>query len=732
MVEKSRARFPGFSQAFTNALSCFTSGSSANDTVDANEVTETSTRGQVVKVSSRYPTYDSKQFDQNMLQESEKGAIRKVRTDIKDPVPCAEVRSLNHRIPQGLPADIRLNLAMFSSAILNIGQELINLANEWDEGRYERRYMYAVLDESLSSCDPVLPKHVVSLPKEEAFSSEKIGSIISRAHRFVRSQMPLVARLDEDPAVAFRDVGYDIFKAFFGDTKLFPMPRGILSREQEFWKYDECFTDQFLNGCNPSVIEKPTSLKQVHQRMPKELTTIRDEYNRSVEQICQAGDLYWVDYSVLSTPGLADGTDEESGAFTNAIHFDVAPKMIKYFYAPFVALYRRENGRLGVLGIVLTRFKNRMNHVYNATTCHETPNIYTFAKMHVSCADNQMHQFYYHLGRCHLTYEPFGVAVRNVFQHGSVKAQAHVVGKLLKPHFHDHMAINWMARETLIAHGDNTIAFTDAGFALGSTGGMKLLAAIYSKWKLQDQAFPQQLRNRGFDPECKDKLDRYYYREDGMRIWRALSQYVGMVLEAFYKADSVEKRNVMVAADGVLDEWCAEMRDCDRAFVPSFPAKFSDVATLRETITTIIYNVSAEHSAVNASQERYLSYVPNRPNSLFRPVPPPNAERDLDLLREVLGIHRMGGNEFGASMPIGFAMFQVQFAQLLTLRPTRSLMDLDDLKYEYTEAYERLMRELEVAHYLIKARNLRIEMEGEDNFVYEFLDPAQVSLSVEI
>lgn len=731
MLGKVKARFPGLSQSFTNAVSCFTPTNTAQGTVDAIETAEASASAPLAGTSSQHPPSDSEPLKLGSNQKSEKDSV-KVQTDNEDPIPCTEVRSLNHRVPQGLPADIRLNLAMFSSAIVSIGQELIKLANEWDDGKYERRYLYTAFDDSLSSCEPVLPKHVVSLPKAEAFSSEKVGDIVSRAHRFVRSQMPLIARLDEDPAVAFKDVGYDIFKALFGDTQLFPMPRGILSHEQEFWKNDECFTDQFLNGCNPTVIERPSSLKQVQQSMPIELATVCDEYGRSVKQIFQAGDLYWVDYSVLSTSGLADGIDDESGALTNPIYFDVAPKMTKYFYAPFVALYGRKEGRLGILGIVLTRSKNRTNHVYNANTCRETPNIYTFAKMHVSCADNQLHQFYYHLGRCHLIYEPFGVAVRNVFQHGSVDAQDHAVGKLLKPHFHDHMAINWMARKTLIAHGDDTIAFTDAGFALGSTGGVKLLAAKYRKWNLQDQAFPRQLATRGFDPECRDNLERYYYREDGMRIWKALSQYVGMVLEAFYSADSVEKRNALVAEDNVLDEWCAEMRDCNRAFVPSFPAKFNDVEKLRETITTIIYSVSAEHSAVNASQERYLSYVPNRPNALFRPVPPPGSKRDLDLLREVLGIHRMGGNELGASMPIGFAIFQVQFAQLLTMKPTRTLMELDDLKYEYREAYERLMRELEVTHYLIKARNLRIEMDGEQNFVYEFLDPVQVSISVEI
>lgn len=640
--------------------------------------------------------------------------------------------SLANRIPQGLPADVRLTLKMFTGAIVNVGHEIIKLANEWDDKKFQRRYEYVTFGDIPLSNVPFLPKHVLSLPKDEAFSSDKIGKVAARAHEFLRSQMPLIARLDEDPKVAFRDIGYDIFKAFFGDNDLFPMPRGILSKESDFWKDDECFADQYLNGCNPTIIEKPKSMEQVNNFMPKELFAVCDEYNRSIEQLFKAGELYWADYSILTTQGIAEALDKKSGAYTNSIFFDFAPKMTKYFYAPFVAFYKNKSGRLRVLGIVLTRSKTKTNFVYNAKTCISNPNIYVLAKMHVACADNQLHQFYFHLGRCHLVFEPFGVAVRNVFKFGSEIANEHAVGKLLQPHFHDHMAINWLARNTLIAHGDDAIAFTDAGFALGKEGGVALLAKKYRSWKLEDQAFPVQLEKRGFNPEGNDGLDTYYYRTDGMRIWKALRQYVQMVLEAFYRGNSDEERDAKIAQDEILDAWCDEMRDPKRAFVPSFPAKFKTLDDLCQTITTIIYNVSAEHAAVNASQKRYLAYVPNRPNALFRPVPPPNASKDMKLIEEILGIHRKGGNEFGVSMPVSFAMFQVQFAQLLTLPPTRNLMQLDDLKHDYPDAYEELMAELEVAHYLIKARNMKIMRNSPHLIPYEFLDPEQISLSIEI
>lgn len=640
-------------------------------------------------------------------------------------------------LTKNVPADVKLTLAMFAKAVTGIGEELIKLANEWQSGSHSRVYQYANMSNKPTGRVPKLPRHVVSLPKMEAFSSVKIGEIVGRAHAFLRSQMPLVSRLDEDPLVAFRDVGYDIFKAFFGDEEIFPMPRGILGTEVDFWKDDDCFAQQFLNGCNPTVIEKPADMDAVNARMPKELHDLTDpDSGRTVLQLLRQGALFWADYAVFQTKGLAESIDPESGAYTNKIKFDAAslePEMTKYFYAPFVAFYKRKsNGRLGVLGIVLTRHKDKVNHVYNSTTCKTTPNVYIFAKMHVSCADNQMHQFYSHLGRCHLIYEPFGVAVRNVFAFGDKAAQQHIVGRLLGPHFADHMAINWLARNTLIAHGDDAIAFTDVGFALGTRGGLSLLMEKYRSWKFEDQAFPMQLKKRGFDPEGRDGLSGYYYRDDGMRIWRALEKYVRSAIEAFYEADSDENRDELVSGDELLDKWCVEMRDREKAFVLSFPKKFESVDMLVSAVTTIIYNVSAEHAAVNASQERYLSYVPNRPNSLFRPVPSPGGEKDMHLIKEVLGIHRKGGNEFGCSQPLSFAMFQVQFSQLLTLKPTRTLMELDGLKEDYPKSYKELMVDLKTVHYMIKARNNLIDEKTPHLPPYEFLDPVQVGQSIEI
>lgn len=657
-------------------------------------------------------------------------------TDVQDvvdatavvPVSTVVVANTSVRPEIQIPADAKLQLAMVVGALGGIARQMIHIANEWEAEVYALRYEYDVYRGGETRVALPLPKHVRSLPKAEAFSSCKIGRITERAHQFIRAQMPLLARLDKDPQVMFQDLGFDPFRAFFGAPELFPEPKSISDGKTHPWRSDVCFARQFLTGCNPTVIERPDKAR-VDAALPEEFRAVKAPDGRGIQQLLSDNALFWADYAVLTAPGIGE-LDPEQGYYTNKVNF-LDPKLkplVKIFYAPFVVFYKDAvSGELGVLGIMLTRNQSP-NFIYRQETCQGKEMTYLLAKMHVSSADNQTHQFYYHLGRCHIVFEPFGVAAKNVFQFGDDVARDHVVGRLLMPHFLDTIAINWLARNTLVASDSDVQPFTDAAFAAGAEGGIRLMIAKYSTWNFSDQAFPQSLKNRGFDPRgATDGLRDYYYRDDGMLIWNALERYVQQCLDQFY-----DKSDEKVATDGLLKEWCAEMRSDDRANVKSFPSHFTTRADLCIAITTIIYNVSAEHAAVNASQERYLAYVPNRPNALYKGMPQVDADGDLDITRDILMTYGATEEDRGASMPLSFAMFQVQFCQLLTVAPTKTLMDLDAMKDYCPAAYDGLMGDLERAHYRIKARNLDIVEKDPQLPPYEFLDPKQVAQSIEI
>jgi arachidonate 5-lipoxygenase len=227
---------------------------------------------------------------------------------------------------------------------------------------------------------------------------------------------------------------------------------------------------------------------------------------------------------------------------------DVPQLQGKVFYAPFVLVFREllEGGksRLNMVGIQLTRYKDRPNKVYTPNTRH--PNRYLFAKIHTACTDDQFHQFVVHLGLTHLAIEPFAIS------HHNALPKEHPIAKLLKPHLQETIGINYLARQTLIS---KVVPFTDRTFATGTAGGLQLVLKAWRRWDFFGMSFPQQLFKRGFDEQGSDGVEDFFFRDDGFKIWNAISEYVGNVVGAVYANDNA------VAADKDLQAWVAETAD---------------------------------------------------------------------------------------------------------------------------------------------------------------------------
>lgn len=79
-------------------------------------------------------------------------------------------------------------------------------------------------------------------------------------------------------------------------------------------------------------------------------------------------------------------------------------------------------------------------------------NLWILAKMHALACDSNMHELLKHLGMAHLLTETFAIAHHNAYtyERNHVKGSK-TIGAFLKPHFVDLIAINTLARETLIA-----------------------------------------------------------------------------------------------------------------------------------------------------------------------------------------------------------------------------------------------------------------------------------------
>lgn len=72
--------------------------------------------------------------------------------------------------------------------------------------------------------------------------------------------------------------------------------------------------------------------------------------------------------------------------------------------------------------------------------------------MHALCTDSNMHEMVKHLGMAHLLTETFAIAHHNTYVYErNHRTGNKTIGAFLKPHFVDLIAINTLARETLIA-----------------------------------------------------------------------------------------------------------------------------------------------------------------------------------------------------------------------------------------------------------------------------------------
>ncbi|MBX2798915.1 MAG: SRPBCC family protein [Myxococcales bacterium] len=563
------------------------------------------------------------------------------------------------------PTDAMLREAHWTSVqrvIAKLQEHVMAIAAQAAEGPQER-WAYDRYPRSPQLPDvPLeeLPRMVRGLPPSQALSPHKLGRMVERMTEYVYSQVAFMKRAEE---------AADPFTAYFGGW--IEAPERLIER----WTDDEELARQFIQGVNPTTLTRVTDLSQ----LPVGFRTLTPG-GRPLAELLAEHRLFLQDYAALAGARPYEGM---------------------LVYAPWVLVTRTggEDGqRLTISAIQLERSDRASVYTPDRTP----PRRWTFAKMHVACADNQVHQWLAHLGFAHLAMEPFAIAWHNALPSG------HVLHDLLAPHFHDTIGINFLARQTLVS---DIAPFTDRTFSTGTAQALEIFLHAWKGYDFFSRGFAAQLEARGFDEMGTDGVDDYLYRDDGYRIWNALGRYVQGVVERTWASDEA------VASDEVIRAWCQELTDPDRGDVPGFPATIHSRQLLVQTLQTLIWCVSAAHSAVNFSQFDYLSYVPNRPDSLFAPMPPGQDEIDEDVLRNAL------------PSPV-ISHFQISFAWLLTAPSEHTLLDVTAMAGRYPEVHAAFLSEMQQISGDIQARNEALQRDGKAP--YPYLDPAQVAASIAI
>ncbi|WP_434927366.1 lipoxygenase family protein [Shewanella sp. HL-SH2] len=521
--------------------------------------------------------------------------------------------------------------------------------------RYPRMTIYPEVDYEN------LPRCVDQLHIAQALKPHKIGRVTERITQYAMSQINFLDRSEKSG---------NMYSALYGEWM----------NQNDFviqhYDDDKEFCRQLIQGVNPMMIEACSSI----ERIPDSLKSLSSD-GADVATLIKNKSLYILDYKHLT---------------------DIPQYRDMCFYAP-IALICQKEGELDILGFQLTRKSDGKDEIFTPSMKQTKPNRYRFARMHLCCADNQYHQFVEHLGFAHLAMEPFAIAYHNCF------SDDHPIGKVLKPHFKDTIGINYLARQTLVSP---IIPFTDRTFSPGTAGGLRLFLTAHKEWDFSKLSFKKRMESRGFDEKKSDGLKNYFYRDDGFLIWNALSNYFNDIIDECYMSDTD------IVSDSIIQQWAEELSSPDKGAVAGFPSEITTKSLLKEILTAIVFNCSAQHSAVNFSQYDYVSYVPNRPDSLFAYMPEDESEITEAFIQKALP-------------DVTVMHFQALFAWLLSIPSETPLSILEGSNNaQFKAIHKKHIAAFKDISESIQARNDQLTNSGAK--AYPYLDPQNIAASIDI
>ncbi|XP_037112705.1 arachidonate 12-lipoxygenase, 12R-type-like isoform X2 [Syngnathus acus] len=445
---------------------------------------------------------------------------------------------------------------------------------------------------------------------------------------------------------------------------------------QEHWTEDWLFAYQFLNGVNPTLIQR---CKTLPGKFPvtDDMVFIPDGSNLSNE--LKKGNIYLCDYKNLD--GIPANTVQEKQ---------------QYLTAPLVLLHKRPDDKLMPIAIQLKQTPSKDNPIFLPT---DSEYDWLTAKIFVRSADFSEHQLNAHLLRTHLLAEVFAVSLlRNL-------PMVHPIYKLLIPHTRYTLQINELARVRLIGPaGVFTLIAASGGESLS-----KILARSLSSITYRSLCIPDNIDDR----DLQD-LPNFYYRDDGLQLWNIIFEYVQRVIKYYYKSNDEVQR------DSELQTWIGDI--FKHGFLSQLqtgiPQNFTTVSELIKFATMVMFTCSCQHAAVNSGQYDYGGWMPNFPTTLQRAPPTKKGTTSKSTILETLP-------------PINVTAQGMATVWLLS-RQSSDFVPLGHyLEYHYTEKTLRQLQkdfksDLDKLSITINNRNKGLEIP------YTYLDPKNVENSVAI
>lgn len=442
---------------------------------------------------------------------------------------------------------------------------------------------------------------------------------------------------------------------------------------KEHWKEDAFFGYQFLNGVNPMMIKRCTTLPD---NFPVTDGMVFLSGQGKLEDEMKRGNIFLCDYKCLE-----------------GVKANIVNGKPQYLMAPLVLLHKTPDDKMMPIAIQLKQTPAVDNPIF---TPADSECDWLMAKIFVRSADFAEHQLNTHLLRTHLLAEVFAVSLlRNV-------PMVHPLYKLLIPHTRYTLQINIIARLNLISEQGLLTQIA----ACGGEGMITILKRGLSSLTYSSLCIPDDIAERGLEA-----VPNFYYRDDGLQLWDIIHRFVQGVLSYYYKNDDDVKD------DSELQKWILDI--FEHGFLSQagtgIPRSFTTVAELVKFVTMVIFTGSAQHAAVNSGQYDYGGWMPNTPPTLQRPPPAKGTASEATMLQTLPDVN---------TTVQGMATVWLLSKQSLDFVPLGQYPENHFSEETPCQLIKVFQGELEVLSVTIQVRNRSLKVP------YTYLDPVGVENSV--
>ncbi|XP_028273970.1 arachidonate 15-lipoxygenase B-like isoform X2 [Parambassis ranga] len=453
-------------------------------------------------------------------------------------------------------------------------------------------------------------------------------------------------------------------------------PSATAEYVREHWKEDAFFGYQLLNGVNPMLIQRCTKLPANLAHSVSEDMVLSN--GQSLAEEMKKGNIFLCDYKILDEvqPNTINGKNQ-------------------YLMAPLVLLHHTDE-KLKPVAIQLKQTPAEDNPVFLPS---DSEYDWLMAKMFVRSAEFHVHELVSHLLHTHLLAEVFAMSLlRNL-------PMVHPLYKLLIPHTRYTLQINVLARQLLISKEGLFSKYT----ASGADGAMMILKKATSAITYTSLCVCDDIKERGLEG-----LSHFYYRDDGLKLWDIIHGFVDKMLKYYYKTDED------VQKDCELQGWISDIfeKGFHSQTATGIPQSFSTVGDLVKFVTMVIFNCSAQHSAVNSGQYEYGGWMPNVPSTMQLPPTTRKGRANKDRMLKTLP-------------DVQTTVHSMAILWVLSKRSTDSVFLGQYPEEHFTEPtpcdfIKEFRGDLGVLSAEIKARNSSLEVP------YTYLDPEQIENSVSL